>query len=397
MIFSYQRKKKMSILQNSTNRNNVNSYLPAILKENKSGWVIEYYVIHPQTEVLTRKQIRLSRIVSRYKKISDARKHISTMMIKINNQLADGWNPFFENEDARMFEKLNVVARLFVENRRKELRKNTIRSYESFVNNFLLWVDKNCPEIYASTFSQSQAIRYMDDLFAKNSVGVTTYNNNIKMARALFNWLKERCYTKQNPFDLLKLKPKTKKERILIPVDVRTQLNEHLKTNNPHFLLILHLVYNCLIRPNEINQLQVKHLFLNEKFIKIPAEIAKNHKTRQSAITPEIFALFQQINIDNFPLDYYLFSGDLKPGKVPSGPLRYGKEWSKLRTKLKLPKEMQLYSLRDTGIFDMLKSGIDDLSVMQHADHSSLDITTIYANHHDPNLINKIYSRAPKF
>ena len=108
MIFSYQRKKKMSIHQQSTDRNNnVNSYLPAILKENKSGWIIEYYVTHPQTKILTRKQIRLSRIVARYKKPSDARKHIASMIIKINNQLVDGWNPFFENEDVRMFEKLS--------------------------------------------------------------------------------------------------------------------------------------------------------------------------------------------------------------------------------------------------------------------------------------------------
>ena len=67
--------------------NNVNSYLPAVLKENKSGWIIEYYAAHPQTEALVRKKIKLNRIVSRYKKTSDARKHIASMIVKINNQL----------------------------------------------------------------------------------------------------------------------------------------------------------------------------------------------------------------------------------------------------------------------------------------------------------------------
>ena len=59
--------------------NNVNSYLPAVLKENKSGWIIEYYAAHPQTEALVRKKIKLNRIVSRYKKTSDARKHIASI------------------------------------------------------------------------------------------------------------------------------------------------------------------------------------------------------------------------------------------------------------------------------------------------------------------------------
>ena len=375
----------------------INGYLPAVLKEYKSRWEIEYYVVHPQTKLLTRKQIKLNRIVSRYTRKTDARKHIAEMIITINAKLSGGWNPFFEGEDARMYEKLTVVAKVFIENRKKELRKNTIRSYDSFVNALTEWTNRNCPDIYASVFSQSQAVRYMDDLFAKKSVGVTTYNNHIKMARALFNWMKERCYTKQNPFDHIKPKPKAKKIRILIPLDIRTQLKEHLQNDNPHFLLILQLVYNCLIRPNEISLLQVKHLFLHENYIKVPGEIAKNHKTRLSAITPEISELFKELKIDTFPADYYLFSGDLKPSKEPAGSLRYGKEWAKVRKKLNLPAEMQLYSFRDTGIFDMLKSGIDDLSVMQHADHSSLDITTIYANHHDPKLIDKIYTNAPKF
>ena len=58
---------------------------------------------------------------------------------------------------------------------------------------------------------------------------------------------------------------------------------------------------------------------------------------------------------------------------------------------------MQLYSLRDTGINNMLKSGIDPLTVMQHADHHDLAMTTRYANHADPNLIKKIAENAPKF
>jgi integrase len=58
---------------------------------------------------------------------------------------------------------------------------------------------------------------------------------------------------------------------------------------------------------------------------------------------------------------------------------------------------MQQYSLRDTGIFDMIKNGIDDLSVMQHANHHSLEMTTIYANHVDPHLADIIREKSPKF
>jgi len=396
LIFN-QRKKKMSISEKISQRHNVNSYLPAVLKENKSGWIVEYYVVNPQTELLARKKIKLNRVVSRYNRVSDARKHITGIINNVNQKLAGGWNPFFENEDARMFEKLSDAANAFLSHRKKELRKNTIRSYESFIKIFTAWTSKSCPDIYASVFSQNHAIRYMDDLFAKQSVGATTYNNHIKMARALFNWLKERCYTKQNPFDGVKPKPKPKKSRTIIPFPERKKLYDYYINEKPHFVLIMYLIYNSLIRPNELVQLQIKHLSLDGKYIKIPGEIAKNHNLRFAAITQETIDLFRKLNYERFPLDYYLFSSDLTPDKEPAGAKRYGKEWDKARKKLHLPSEMQLYSLRDTGIFEMLKSGIDDLSVMQHADHSSLEMTTIYAKHHDPNLINLIHSKSPKF
>ena len=75
----------------------------------------------------------------------------------------------------------------------------------------------------------------------------------------------------------------------------------------------------------------------------------------------------------------------------------YRKVWDKLRNALKLPKEMQLYSLRDTGINNMLKSGIDPLTVMQAADHHDLSMTTRYANHVDPNLIQTLQDQSPMF
>lgn len=45
---------------------------------------------------------------------------------------------------------------------------------------------------------------------------------------------------------------------------------------------------------------------------------------------------------------------------------------------LKFPKEYKFYSLKDSGITDMLRSGLDPLSVKEQARHSSLQITDAY-------------------
>lgn len=373
-------------------------YLPAVLKENKSGWLIEYYVENPQTKILTRKQIRLTRLVSRYKNKNEARRHISKIIVSINSKLAGGWNPFFHGEDARMYEKLNNVCEFFLKEKRKELRTNTIRSYESFCRMLLSFLKSQNENVICSMFNQSYAIRYMDYLYNERNVNANTYNNQIKLGRAFFNWCMEHNYSKQNPFLSIKKKAKAKKTRILIPKETREQITNYLiETNNIPFLIICQLVFDSLIRPKEILLIQIKHIHINERYIIVPDENSKNHKTRFSAITPGIIENLKLMNIDNFPEDYYLFGGSLTPSEHQAGYKRAGKEWDKMRKALQLPDEMQLYSLRDSGIFEMLKSGIDDLSVMQHADHSSLDVTTRYADHLDENLINKIYMKAPKF
>ncbi len=46
---------------------------------------------------------------------------------------------------------------------------------------------------------------------------------------------------------------------------------------------------------------------------------------------------------------------------------------------MKLKKELQFYSLRDSGIIEKIRNGLDLITVMQLADHSSLEITNTYA------------------
>ena len=86
-----------------------NKYLPAVLKENVSGWTIEYYALHPQCLILRRKQIRIKRIRQRYRSIREAWQHALEVCETINQKLRGGWSPFFVGEDARLYEKLTAV------------------------------------------------------------------------------------------------------------------------------------------------------------------------------------------------------------------------------------------------------------------------------------------------
>jgi integrase len=244
----------------------------------------------------------------------------------------------------------------------------------------------------------------MDHQFIKKKVSNTTYNNLLKMGKVLFNWATERCYTKQNAFDKIKSKRKDEKKRTIIPYDVRCKITQYLQNENHTAIeIVINLVYSSLIRPNEIKQLKIADVHLDEKYITVSSDIAKNHKQRYSALSNHSIELLKKYIGNTKNKDYYLFGqgknnyDEVRPSAIMTGDRRFGKEWDKIKKRMKLPAEMQLYSFRDTGIWEMLKSGIDNLTVMQHADHSDLSITTRYAKHTDPNLIRKINENVPDF
>lgn len=372
-------------------------YLPAVLKENQDDWYIEYYAQNPQTLAMKRFRIRMNKAVKRFSKKADARKYCLDVVARLNCKLLDGWNPFFEGEDSRLYVPLTDVSELYLKEMKKELRPDTMRSYSAYSNMLLNWTNAREPGLFCSLFNEAKATRFMDYIYNERNVTARTWNNYLKMSRAFFNWCVTKGYTKENPFNKFSLKKKEKKERTTIDVDTRKRIAEYL--DGKPFLLVCMLVYHSLIRPKEIRNLRVGDIDLKNHTIKVAASIAKNHNTRYCAISTQIEDLIKRLGIMKYNQSYYIFSDPetMSPGSNKIYDSKFTKEWDKLRKALGLPSTMQLYSFRDTGIWTMLKSHVDDLSVMQHADHSSLDITTIYANHYDPNLVKIINENTPEF
>jgi integrase len=209
-------------------------YVPAVLHEQKNGdWRIVYYALHPQIKELT--CVRVNKILKAYGKKADARRHIAEMIQHINAKLSGGWSPFFDGEDSRLYITLPDVTADFLEAKSRENRKETMRSYVSFCKMLNEWADKNAPKIYFSLFNHNYAIRFMDWNYVKKGVSNTTYNNLIKVGRALYNWATE---------------------------------------------LVVNLVYSSLIRPNEIKQLKVADVHLDEKYIIVPSEKYHNSSVK---------------------------------------------------------------------------------------------------------------------
>jgi len=373
------------------------NYLPAKLKKNKSGWIVEYYVENPITGDTVRIRQRVQSIAKRYKTKREAEVHIDKIIFDINCKLAKGIHPFYDNQEMKAYVAFNDIFDKFLSEKEREIRIETYRVYTFYISRFKKFLDKNKGHVFVSKFEKKDAAKYMDFIYNEHKITQRTYNNYLKFMRLFFNWLAEKDYIVKNPFDLIKTKQKEPKKRILIDKNTRNKISSYLELHNKPFLMVCKLVYSSLLRPKEIRGIRISDVMLNEGIILISSEVAKNKKSRIVSLSSDLITSFKQMDLNKYNSNYYVFGDNFLPNKKEAFRRKLDKEWDKLRIALNLPKEMQLYSLRDTGITEMLKSGIDPLSVKQHADHHSLEMTTIYSNHADPNLSRIIREKAPLF
>ena len=299
-------------------------------------------------------------------------------------------------ESVRYYKSLDEVTKIYVTERSKELREQTMRSYKSFCKMLREWANENYPGIKCSQFGKPHAVEFLDAMAAKN-LGPSTYNNMIRLSSVFFLWCKTKCYARENPFEGQKRKRVLEKTRTIIKPEDQVRIDKWFEENLPEMRIVSRLIYTSLLRPIEITRIQVKQLDFEKHCIVMPKEKTKTWEAREGRMDAELEEMLRK-HVQGAKPDDYLFADSLwRCGKRSMGNGTYGKAWDRMRKALKLPAEYQLYSLKDTAINSMLKAGVDDLSVMQAAGHKDLSMTTIYANHHDDKLISNLNQVAPRF
>ena len=378
----------------------IQTYLPAVLRCSPSmGIFAEYYVFDSQTEKMVRKRVKLTRAVKNYRTKHQRMLAAQTIVDNLNRKLSGGWSPLYETSDGRLYTPIAELRDKFLSAKQREgCRDTTLRDYRSITNIFLGWCeDTGRARKHSGTFLRPDAVQYMDFVLEKGNTN-RHYNNTSKVMRCFFQWALEHCYCKENPFAGIKPLPKQPKRRTLIDKQHRTQIARYFRAECPQMLLLCKLVYNSAVRPIEAAQIRIADIDLTRHCITIPPEVAKNKHQRNATITADMCRYLGEIVATHLPDEYLFGTGkQMMPGTKHVTFNYFRKKWDTMRKELGLPAEMQLYSLRDTGLTDLLHSGVDQLTVQHHADHSSLAIQNIYTDHFDPLLNEKIYNNAPEF
>lgn len=359
-------------------------FRPAEYHAGKSSYVA-FYVLNPETGTLVRKRIKVNRVGRGQKRDRYAR----SLCCEINRKLYEGWNPFLENDAYFSGTSMQKGIREFLETKGKNVRPDTFRSYHSYLkwfNGFLHRSGKM--QMPVKTFTDRDAEKAMKELGTRTDIGPATYNSYLEFFRNLFNYFINRNWVKENPFNRVAKRREEQKRRDLIPPHVRQQIADYfIRTRQIPYLYIMQLCYRCLIRPKEILMLKIKDIDFVENIINLPAEVAKNHNTRTIGVPAEIMAYLN--NLRNHEPDDYIFSKGYLPGPELKTSKDTARTWAQMREQLRLPMKYQFYSLKDTGITELLERGVPAKYVKELADHSSLVVTERYMHKTEAKIILK--------
>lgn len=374
-------------------------YIPAQLHEGKV-WYIDYYVKDPaKPDEFKRRQIKCNRI----KSITERRRFGRRLVDEINNKLRNGWNPLLEQEAPKSFHRLSEALSTFLNTcdlalKTGELRPDTVRSYRSYITMLKEWLDmRELSKILLINFGKTQAKEFMSYVYNKG-VRPSTYNNYLVNLRRIFNWLKENDYIKVSPFDEIQKKKQGHKIRIqYIDPEIRSIIATYLADNNYRLMVCCLMAFHCLIRPKEITYIKVGDIDLDNQQIIITRDVAKNKQVRYATIPDSMIKYLRDLDLHRENPNDFMFSINLRPGKERLDSRMISRYWDRLRNNLKLPKEYQFYSLRDSGIIQKIKDGIPVDEVMYQADHHSLETTNVYVRIANPKVFKEVKTKASAF
>lgn len=356
-------------------------YVPPELHKTKRGWWIDYYCRNPLTGELERKQIRVNRISD----LNARKAWVRQLIAELTRKLQSGWTPWAENGQATSHTTLGEALDLYDRVKARTLRHSSPLSYASQISVLREWCrGQGLLDRFAYAFGRAEAVGFLHYLSEEREIGNRTYNNYIVAMRMLFAWMKEKGYCTDDPFADFRKRKEAQKGRAFLHPEERVEMAAYIEQHDPHLLHPVLWIYYGLVRPGELRRLRVGDVDLKRQVVILPPDVTKSGKGRQSAIPDVMVAYLLKLGLQHQPPKAWLVGPDLLPGEKPIARNTLNRHWVQMRTRLRWPASKQLYSLRDTGIIDLLRAGVDPLSVMQQAGHEDLSTTNKYVRHAFP-------------
>lgn len=344
-------------------------------------WYVDFMCYDPAEQRMKRKKYMLDGIT----KVTDRRKRAVDIIANVTTRLREGWNPWVEVSNSRQFTKVDAVINIYIRYLEKLYESQSIK--ESTYNDYRkrlrvlqeFMANHAVPIMYIYQFNLSYISDFLDYILMDRDSSARTRNNYKVWISSLCSWLVEKQYLETNPCERIKaLKEEPKRREALSATDLR-KLGKYLEKNDPYFLLLCRMAYYTFIRPEELTNIRLKDIYLKEQKVFVGRNISKNRQDGMVGLNDVLVKMMINLGVFKCDGDCYLFSSGFKPGrkKITTKVLR--NYFYKVRDALRLSKNYQFYSLKDSGIRDLANAaGI--VVARDQARHSDISTTNKYLN-----------------
>lgn len=360
--------------------NQVKGWTPPTFHQGKECFV-SFTAFDPSSGRMKRKKIMLGRIKGK----TAQKKYAQGIIQKLTEKLLDGWNPWIEATAPLEYTLFSEVCDKYVNYLYKlvqdsDIREDTLASYLSYMRILRAWAEK-VPLTYIYQFNHRKVCEFIDYVFIERNNTLQTRNNYLSWVKTFCTWLLQRAYLTVNPAAGLTAVQRRarKKNRDVLSDDALRRLRDYLDTHNRHYLLACYLLHYMFIRPHEMTYIKIEDINVRRQTLMLHGDNTKNRNDAAPTMPAKIVRLMLDLGIFNSPGHYYLFSDGFCPGPERQSEKMFRDYWvRRVRKDLNFPVQYKFYSLKDTGITNMLRANHDVLTVRDQARHSSILITDTY-------------------
>lgn len=353
-------------------------FLPPKRHEGKNSY-IDFWMRDPATGKMKRKKIMLDR----FKPGRERDLVASQIIANIWNKAMTGWNCWNEvtttREDVKFTDIINKY-RAYINNMTKKgvMSEKTLYDYNSRLKILEEYVDdRMVPNMRMYQFDLLCVTDFLDYVLLDRETSTRTRNNYRTWLSAFCTWLVERKYISENFISKIPTLPEKTKFREALPAEALKRLADHLRTNDPKFLLACMMEYYTFIRPIELTKIKIGDISIKDQTVFVAAQISKNRRDGLVALNDEIVKLMIDLNVFSYPSNYYLFGKKLSPSENKASYNLFRQKFLAVRKELNFPDSYMFYSLKDSGIRDLANTqGI--VVAKEQARHSDVSVTNHY-------------------
>ena len=348
---------------------------------------VSFYAFDPELGRLRRKRIKLNRELKGISGKRAQREFARGVCDRIRDELRGGWNPWMEQRDGLVYVRWEDACDRYREYLAKQLsehnmREESVTSYLSYLRVMARWISEDRRNVhYAYQFDKRLVDQFLDHVYLDRDNSIQTRNNYLSWLKSFTQYLLRKSYIKEDPTaDIPRMKLRQKgKNRDVIPPEVLRQVKGYLEKRNRHFLLACQLLHYLFVRPHELALLRIEDFSLRDKTLRIHWDVAKNWQEAVVTLPVHVIHLMLDLDIFSHPGSDYLFSEGFRPGPEWKSEKQFRDYWTRVvRKELGFSDRYKFYSLKDTGITNMLRANTDVISVRDQARHSSILITDMY-------------------